>query len=49
MSYSLTTNYNLKKIDFDTEENTWGDILNENWDNADAGSKHTYMAIHKLS
>ncbi len=35
MSYTLTTNYNLKKIDYDTEENTWGDLINQNWDETD--------------
>ena len=35
MSWTTTTNFNLKKIDFDTELNTWGDILNENWDSVD--------------
>ena len=35
MSWTTTTNFNLKKIDFDTELNTWGDILNQNWDSVD--------------
>ncbi len=36
MSFTLTPNHNLKKIDFDTEENTWGDILNQNFDTIDS-------------
>ncbi|MDH4130024.1 MAG: hypothetical protein OEV44_14800 [Spirochaetota bacterium] len=36
MSWTLTSNYSLKKVDFDTEENTWGDILNGNLDIIDA-------------
>ncbi len=35
MSWTLTSNFGLKKIDFDTEENTWGGILNENYDTID--------------
>lgn len=36
MSWTTTPNYGLKKIDFDTEENSWGDILNENSDVIDS-------------
>lgn len=39
MSWTLTPNYNLKKIDYDTEENTWGDILNQNFDTLDSAIK----------
>ncbi len=36
MSYTTTTNYNLKKIDHNTEENLWGQHLNDNFDIIDA-------------
>lgn len=35
MSYTFTNNYNLKKVTYNTEDNTWGDILGENFDNLD--------------